>query len=67
MAENVDAAGFSNEHAGPRTAGQERYRRSSPVTVRLISIRWISDVPSKIVKTLEDLTLHHGNHRGGGG
>jgi hypothetical protein len=28
------------------------YRTSSPVTVRPISIRWISDVPSKIVKLL---------------
>jgi hypothetical protein len=26
------------------------YRTSSPVIVRPISIRWISDVPSKIVK-----------------
>src|SRR5271170_3419432 len=29
------------------------YRTSSPVTVRPISIRWISDVPSKMVKILE--------------
>jgi hypothetical protein len=55
MAENVDATGFSNEHARPRTAGQERYRPSSPVTVRLISIRWNSDAPSKMVKILEDM------------
>jgi hypothetical protein len=33
------------------SAGQS-YRTSSPVTVRPISIRWISDVPSKIVKIL---------------
>jgi hypothetical protein len=35
------------------SAGRVRslaYRTSSPVTVRPISIRWISDVPSKIVK-----------------
>jgi hypothetical protein len=30
------------------------YRTSSPVTVRPISIRWISDVPSKIVKILAE-------------
>ena len=30
-------------------AGQ-RYRTSSPVTARPMSIRWISEVPSKIVK-----------------
>ena len=29
------------------------YLTSSPVTARPISIRWISDVPSKIVKILE--------------
>ena len=29
------------------------YRTSSPVIVRPISIRWISDVPSKMVKILE--------------
>src|ERR1700722_19897396 len=34
MTENVDAIGFSDEHARPRTAGWERYRTSSPVTVR---------------------------------
>ena len=37
------------EHRIRKTAGQ-RYRTSSPVIVRPISIRWISDVPSKIVK-----------------
>jgi len=31
----------------------QRYRTSSPVIVRPISIRWISDVPSKIVKIWE--------------
>jgi hypothetical protein len=37
------------------SAGRGRslaYRTSNPVTVRPISIRWISDVPSKIVKIL---------------
>jgi hypothetical protein len=37
------------------SAGRGRglaYRTSSPVTVRPISMRWISDVPSKIVKIL---------------
>lgn len=33
------------------SAGQ-RYRTSSPVTARPTSIRWISDVPSKMVKIL---------------
>jgi hypothetical protein len=32
------------DRAGPRSG----YRTSSPVTVRPISIRWISEVPSKI-------------------
>ena len=32
-----------------KTAGQ-RYRTSSPVTARPMIIRWISDVPSKMVK-----------------
>jgi hypothetical protein len=31
------------------------YRTSSPVIVRPISIRWLSDVPSKMVKILEDM------------
>ena len=34
------------------SAGQ-RYLTSSPVTARPISIRWISDVPSKIVKIVD--------------
>jgi hypothetical protein len=34
------------------SAGQS-YRTSSPVTVRPISIRWISDVPSKMVKIVD--------------
>jgi len=34
------------------SAGQS-YRTSSPVTARPISIRWISDVPSKIVKIVD--------------
>jgi hypothetical protein len=29
------------------------YRTSSPVTARPMIIRWISDVPSKIVKLVE--------------
>jgi hypothetical protein len=33
---------------GPEAPAQ-RYRTSSPVATRPISIRWISDVPSKIV------------------
>jgi hypothetical protein len=38
------------------SAGRGRslaYRTSSPVTVRPISIRWISLVPSKIVKIVD--------------
>jgi len=37
--------------AGQVSAGH-RYRTSSPVTARPMIIRWISDVPSKMVKIL---------------
>jgi len=41
------------------SAGQS-YRTSSPVTVRPISIRWISDVPSKIMKILAVRAVYAG-------
>jgi hypothetical protein len=36
----------------PRDRSPARYRISSPVTARPTIIRWISDVPSKMVKIL---------------
>jgi hypothetical protein len=47
------------QHPG-KTAGQT-YRTSSPVTVRPISIRWISEVPSKIVKIWNTGQFPQGN------
>ena len=53
----VIASHASSAGLGVAFHGQRRwpgrslaYRTSSPVIVRPISIRWISDVPSKIVK-----------------
>jgi hypothetical protein len=38
----------------------QRYRTSSPVTARPMIIRWISDMPSKMVKILAVLAVYAG-------
>ena len=49
----------------PGISAGQRYRTSSPVTARPMIIRWISDVPSKIVKILEGIGKSHRYTRAG--
>ena len=44
--------GLRSAPADSRSPAAQRYRTSSPVIARPMSIRWISEVPSKIVKIL---------------
>ncbi|HEY4464610.1 MAG TPA: hypothetical protein VGN41_18230 [Streptosporangiaceae bacterium] len=40
-------------YCSPSVSAAQRYRTSRPVTARPISMRWISLVPSKIVKIVD--------------
>jgi len=40
------------------------YRTPSPVTVLAMIMRWISDVPSKMVKIVDRVAVYAGSARG---
>ncbi len=51
--------GLTDDYQPPNVSAGQNYRTGSPVTARPMIMRWISEVPSKIVK----IFAQERNHR----